>query len=52
MKVVPPKTNGYRKKADLILPLEEDPEDMHQLDKTNSVSWNIKTIPADADSAT
>jgi hypothetical protein len=51
MKVVPPKGTGFQKKVH-ILPLEDNSDELHQLDRTNSVSWNLKTSPGDADSAT
>ena len=50
MKVVVSHNNGTSKQAPL-LPLTEDPE-LYKLDKTNSVSWDLRTVPAQADSPT
>ena len=48
MKVVPPKevTKSINK---ILLPLVDDPEDF-ALTKTNSVSFDLRTVPGDADS--
>ena len=43
--------NGTSKKMHHVLPLEEDAKP-RKLDKSNSVSWELKTNPADADSPT
>ena len=51
MKVVVAKDVGYLKTSDHILPLQDDPN-LYKLDKTNSVSWDLRTIPADANSPT
>ena len=39
------------KKVDHIIPLSDD-ESHHKLTKANSVSWELRTVPADAASAT
>ena len=52
MKVVLPKENGFQKKSQLLLTLEEDPEEMHVLDKTNSIMWELSARPGAADAAT
>ena len=54
MKVVPPKNdnsnaNGKSKTAPHLLSLEED-EGLYYLDKTNSVSWELYTVPGDTTS--
>ena len=49
MKVSVPKETGYETKANALLPLEEDPE-LYKLDKTNSVQWELRSTPADANS--
>ena len=45
MKITVPKENGSQKRSSLILPLKEDVEETYTLDKTNSVSWELSTIP-------
>ena len=55
MKVVPTKNdngnaNGKSKTAPHLLSLEED-DGLYYLDKTNSVSWELYTVPADHASA-
>ena len=47
MKVSPPTERV--KKPELLLPLQDNPE-LYRLDKTNSVSWDLLTDPADANS--
>jgi hypothetical protein len=51
MKISTPKSDGFQKKAEPLLPLEEDAE-LWKLDKTNSVSWDLSTIPGTAGAAT
>ena len=51
MKVVVPKETTTSSKK-VLLPLLEDEEDLYKLDKTNSVYYNLRTVPADADSPT
>ena len=51
MKVSAPKETCIRTKAKALLPLEEDPE-LCKLDKTNSVSWDLRSTPRSADSPT
>ena len=48
MKISPPTERV--KKPEPLLPLQDDPE-LYRLDKTNSVSWDLLTDPADANSA-
>ena len=48
MKISPP-TEQVRK-PEPLLPLQDDPE-LYRLDKTNSVSWDLLTDPADANLA-
>ena len=50
MKVSLPKETNT-KPSKMLLPLVEDPSD-YELDKNNSVSYNLRTIPADDDSPT
>ena len=52
MKAVLPKGNGSQKKSALLLYLQEDIEETHTLDKTNSVSWELSTRPGTAGAAT
>ena len=52
MKITVPKENGSQKRSSLILPLKEDVEETYTLDKTNSVSWELSTIPGTAGAAT
>ena len=52
MKVFPPKEHGFQKKSQLLLTLKEDPEEMHTLDNTNSITWELGTRPGTADAAT
>ena len=49
MKVSVPKETGHQTKAKALLPLEEDPE-LYKLDKTNSVQWELRSTPIDANS--
>ena len=49
MKVVTPKSDTTKPKNKVILPLLED-NDEYKLDKTNSVTFDLRTIPADNDS--
>ena len=52
MKVsVPKETSGLQKKTKALLPLEEDSE-LCKLDKTNLVSWDLQSTPADNGSPT
>ena len=44
-------SNKPSKKVEYIIPLADD-ESHHKLTKANSVSWELRTIPADADSPT
>ena len=46
------KENGFQKKHDLILTLQEDVEETYTLDKTNSISWELSTRPGTAGAAT
>ena len=48
MKISP--STERTKKPEPLLPLQDDPE-LYRLDKTNSVSWDLLTDPADANSA-
>ena len=48
MKISPP--TERTKKPEPLLPLQDDPE-LYRLDKTNSVSWDLLTDPADVNSA-
>ena len=48
MKVVPPK-EGVQKTTQVLLPLIEDP-DQYALDKSNSVTWELRSSPTDVDS--
>ena len=50
MKVAVPK-DGNTKRAVNVLPLDEEP-DVYKLDKTNSVSFVLRTVPTDANSPT
>ena len=50
MKVVLPKSNGSGRKPP-IMSLVDD-ETTHELTKANSVSWDLRSTPADADSST
>ena len=43
-------SNGGSKKPNNLLPLTED-LGLYALDKTNSVSWELRTVPADVNSA-
>ena len=52
MKIVPTKENGFQKKHDLILTLQEDVEETYTLDKTNSISWELSSRPGTAGAAT
>ena len=52
MKITVPKESGSQKRSTLILPLKEDIEETYTLDKTNSVSWELSTIPGTAGAAT
>jgi hypothetical protein len=53
MKIATPKSDGFQKKSEPLLPLVEDVE-LYKLlvDKTNSVSWEISTVPGTAGAAT
>ena len=51
MKIATPKSNGFQKKSEPLLPLTEDVE-LYKLDKTNSVSWELSTVPGTAGAAT
>jgi len=44
-------TGNTQKKTEVLLPLTEDPK-LYKLDKTNSVSWELSTIPGTAGAAT
>ena len=48
MKISP--STEQTKKPESLLPLQDNPE-LYCLDKTNSVSWELLTDPADANSA-
>ena len=53
MKVVVPNENqGFQKKPNHILPLQEDVDETYGLDKTNSVSFELSTRPGTAGAAT
>ena len=45
-----PRPTERVKKREPLLPLQDDPE-LYRLNKTNSVSWDLLTDPADANSA-
>jgi hypothetical protein len=51
MKIATPKSKGFQKKSEPLLPLMEDVE-FYKLDKTNSVSWELSTVPGTAGAAT
>jgi hypothetical protein len=44
MKIATPKSNGFQKKSEPLLPLMEDGK-LYKLDKTNSVTWELSTVP-------
>jgi hypothetical protein len=50
MKIAATKSDGFQKKSDPLLPLTEDIE-LYKLDKTNSVSWELSTVPVTAGAA-
>ena len=50
MKIAPP-SNTKSKKPDIIFPLVEDDEE-YKLNKNNSTSWELKTVPTDNTSPT
>ncbi len=51
MKIAPTKTDGLQKKSAPLLPLVEDVS-LYKLDKTNSVTWDLSTVPGTAGAAT
>ena len=51
MKIAASSSTKPSKKVDYIIPLGDD-ESHHKLTKANSVSWELRTVPADADSPT
>jgi hypothetical protein len=51
MKIATPKSDGLQKKSKPLLPLMEDVELYKLLDKTNSVSWELSTVPGTAGAA-
>ena len=50
MKIAPSSTSKTNSKT-IIFPLIEDDEE-YKLSKTNSTSWELKTVPGDANSPT
>ena len=50
MKISPPSGKSSRK-VDYIIPLADD-EAHHKLTKENSVTWELRTVPADGNSPT
>jgi hypothetical protein len=51
MKIVTPKSDRFRAKSEPLLPLTEDSK-LYKLDKTNSVTWELSTVPGTAGVAT
>jgi hypothetical protein len=47
MKIATPKSDGFQKKYEPLLPLTEDSK-LYKLDKTNSVTWELTTVPGTA----
>ena len=52
MKIAVPKDNGFQKKSNLVLPLEEDIKETYTLNKSNSILWELSTRPGTAGAAT
>jgi hypothetical protein len=51
MKVAPTATAGLQKKSEPLLPIIED-NSSYKLDKTNSVTWELSTVPGTNGAAT